>query len=148
MRAVVQRVSNARVTVGEREVGAIGRGFLVLLGIAGDDTRAEADWLLGKLLDMRIFENDSGKFDRSLRDVHGELLVVSQFTLLADTRKGRRPSFAAAAAPPHALPLYEHFTTRAREEGIRVATGEFGAFMRVELVNEGPVTIVLDSRAR
>jgi D-tyrosyl-tRNA(Tyr) deacylase len=148
MRAVVQRVSNARVTVGQREVGAIGQGVLVLLGIAADDREAEAEWLLDKLLDLRIFDNDAGKCDRSLRDLHGELLVVSQFTLLADTHKGRRPSFTSAAPPAQAIPLYERFVARARAQGVTVATGEFGAHMRVELVNDGPVTILLDSKAR
>ncbi|MFI5365097.1 MAG: D-aminoacyl-tRNA deacylase [Candidatus Binatia bacterium] len=148
MRAVVQRVSTARVTVSGRLVGTIGAGLLVLLGIATDDTAAETDWLLDKLLDLRIFENQDGKFDKSLRDIHGELLLVSQFTLLADTRKGRRPSFTAAARPEHAIPLYEHAAQRARAQGITVATGEFGAHMAVELVNDGPVTIVLDSKER
>jgi D-tyrosyl-tRNA(Tyr) deacylase len=148
VRAVVQRVSTARVTVSTRLVGAIGPGLLVLLGIAADDTQAEADWLFDKLLDLRIFENEDGKFDKSLRDIHGELLLVSQFTLLADTRKGRRPSFTAAARPEHAIPLYEHAAQRARAQGITVATGEFGAHMAVELVNDGPVTIVLDSKER
>lgn len=148
MRAVVQRVSSARVTVSTRLVGAIGPGLLVLLGIAADDTPAEADWLLDKLLDLRIFENEDGKFDKSLRDIHGELLLVSQFTLLADTHKGRRPSFTAAARPEHAIPLYERAAQRARAQGITVATGEFGAHMAVELVNDGPVTIVLDSTER
>ena len=148
MRAVVQRVSAARVTVDERLVGAIRRGLLVLVGIAADDSLAEADWLLDKLLDLRIFENELGKFDKSLRDIHGELLLVSQFTLLADTRKGRRPSFSAAARPEHAIPLYEHLLQRARAQGITVANGEFGAHMHVELTNDGPVTILLDSRDR
>jgi len=148
VRAVVQRVSTARVTVSGRLVGTIGAGLLVLLGIATDDTAAETDWLLDKLLDLRIFENQDGKFDKSLRDIHGELLLVSQFTLLADTRKGRRPSFTAAARPEHAIPLYEHAAQRARAQGITVATGEFGAHMAVELVNDGPVTIVLDSKER
>ncbi len=148
VRAVLQRVSAARVTVDGRVTGEIGRGLLVLLGIAADDMHGDADWLLDKLLDLRIFENASGKFDQSLRDLRGALLVVSQFTLLADTRKGRRPSFTDAARPEHALPLYEHLVSRARAQGIAVATGEFGAVMKVELVNEGPVTIVLDSRER
>ncbi|HVO23603.1 MAG TPA: D-aminoacyl-tRNA deacylase [Candidatus Margulisiibacteriota bacterium] len=148
MRAVVQRVSAARVTVDERLVGAIRRGLLVLVGIAADDSLAEADWLLDKLLDLRIFENELGKFDKSLRDIHGELLLVSQFTLFADTRKGRRPSFSAAARPEHAIPLYEHLLHRARAQGITVANGEFGAHMQVELTNDGPVTILLDSRDR
>jgi D-aminoacyl-tRNA deacylase len=148
MRAVLQRVSRARVTVGDRTVGAIGPGLLVLLGIAADDTQSAADWLLDKVLDLRIFENDNGKFDRSLRDLHWDLLVVSQFTLLADTRKGRRPSFTDAARPEHAIPLYEYFVAQARTQGLTVATGEFGARMRIELVNDGPVTILLDSRER
>lgn len=148
MRAVAQRVSGATVRVGDRICGAIGLGLLVLIGVAGDDTAEDADWLLDKLMDLRIFENDSGKFDRSLRDIGGELLLVSQFTLFADTRKGRRPSFSGAAAPEHAVPLYEHCVARARSHGFRVATGEFGAHMQVELTNDGPVTILLDSQQR
>jgi D-tyrosyl-tRNA(Tyr) deacylase len=148
VRAVIQRVSAARVTVGDDLVGVIGPGLLVFLGIASCDTEAEADWLLDKLLDLRIFEDESGRFNRSLRDLNGELLVVSQFTLLADTRKGRRPSFTAAARPDHAVPVYEHMLLRARDHGVRVASGRFGARMRVELVNEGPVTIILDSDDR
>lgn len=145
MRAVIQRVAAARVTVGDRLVGTIGSGLLVFLGIAASDTTAQADWLLDKLLGLRIFEGDDGKFDRSLRDVRGELMVVSQFTLLADTRKGRRPSFLDAARPESAIPLYNHLVARARSQGVTVATGEFGAHMRVELLNDGPVTIVLDT---
>lgn len=148
MRGLIQRVSGARVTVGSKRVGAIGSGLLVLVGIATADTEAQANWLLDKLLDLRIFEDEHGKFARSLRDVQGELLVVSQFTLLADTRQGRRPSFSGAARPEQAIPLYEHLVARARSQGISVATGEFGARMQVELVNDGPVTIVLDSDDR
>ncbi len=148
MRAVVQRVSTARVTIDERLVGAIRRGLLAFVGIATDDSLADADWLLDKLLDLRIFENEVGKFDRSLRDVRGELLLVSQFTLLADTHKGRRPSFTAAARPEQAVPLYEHMLQRARNHGITVASGEFGAHMQVELTNDGPATILLDSKDR
>ena len=148
MRAVVQRVSAARVHVGERLVAAIRRGLMVLVGIAADDSVADADWLLDKLLDLRIFENELGKFDKSLRDIQGELLLVSQFTLLADTRKGRRPSFSDAARPEHAIPLYEHLLQRSRDHGIVVASGAFGAHMQVELTNDGPVTILLDSRDR
>lgn len=148
MRAVVQRVSAARVTIDERLVGAIRRGLLAFVGIATDDSLADADWLLDKLLDLRIFENEVGKFDRSLRDVRGELLLVSQFTLLADTHKGRRPSFTAAARPEQAVPLYEHMLQRARSHGITVASGEFGAHMQVELTNDGPATILLDSKDR
>ncbi|MCK6554208.1 D-aminoacyl-tRNA deacylase [Candidatus Binatia bacterium] len=146
MRAVVQRVGSAHVTIGGRVTAEIGGGLAVLLGVAADDTTDDADWLLGKVLDLRIFENEIGKFDRSLRDCRGDLLVVSQFTLLADTRKGRRPSFSDAAAPETAIPLYGRFVAAARAAGVRVATGEFGARMQVALVNDGPVTIVLDSR--
>jgi D-tyrosyl-tRNA(Tyr) deacylase len=148
MRAVIQRVVSARVTVDDRVVGAIGRGLLVFLGIAADDTEGDAQWLIDKLLELRIFENAVGKFDRSVCDVSGELLVVSQFTLYADTRKGRRPSFTKAARPEQAVPLYEGFVAAARARGVHVATGEFGAHMHVGLINDGPVTITLDSRNR
>jgi D-tyrosyl-tRNA(Tyr) deacylase len=148
MRAVIQRVTRARVTVGDEEVGRIGRGLVALLGIAAEDGEREADWLLDKMLDLRVFQNSEGKFDRSLREIGAELLVVSQFTLLADTRKGRRPSFTDAASPEQAIPLYERFIGRARDGGIATATGRFGASMQVELVNDGPVTILLDSGAR
>jgi len=148
MRAVIQRVSAANITVAGRVIGAIRQGLLILLGVAAEDTEAEADWLLDKALDLRIFENEAGRLDRSARDIHGALLVVSQFTLLADTRKGRRPSFTAAARPEHAVPLYEHFVKRARAQGIPVETGEFGAHMEVALVNDGPVTLILDSQHR
>jgi len=148
MRAVIQRVARARVTIDDRVLGAIGRGLLILLGIAADDAEADAQWLLDKLLDLRIFDNEDGKFDRSLRDMNGELLVVSQFTLYGDTRHGRRPSFTAAARPEHAMPLYERFVASARARDVRVATGEFGAHMQVELINDGPVTLTLDSRTR
>ncbi|MFQ5667247.1 MAG: D-aminoacyl-tRNA deacylase [Candidatus Binatia bacterium] len=148
MRAVIQRVSTARVIVGSQLVSAVGPGLLVLLGIAVEDGEEQADWLLDKLLDLRIFENEHGKFDKSLLDVRGDLLVVSQFTLLADMRRGRRPSFAGAAPPERAGPLYEHFVARARARGITVGTGKFGARMSVALTNDGPVTIVLDTRGR
>jgi D-tyrosyl-tRNA(Tyr) deacylase len=148
MRAVVQRVSSARVKVDGQPVGRIGRGLLLLVGIAAADTASEADWLLDKILDMRIFENEAGKMDRSLLDIGGELLVVSQFTLIADTRKGRRPSFSGAARPELAVPLYEHLVQRARHRGVHTATGEFGAHMAVELINDGPVTLLIDSDER
>jgi D-tyrosyl-tRNA(Tyr) deacylase len=140
MRAVVQRVSRASVTPG----GAVGAGLCVLLGIAEGDDPAACDRLAQKVAALRIFENGEGKFDRSLLDVGGEALVVSQFTLLADTGKGNRPSFAAAARPEHAEPLYEQFCSELRALGVVVATGVFGAKMQLELVNDGPVTIVLD----
>ena len=139
MRAVVQRVSSARVTPG----GSIGAGVCVLLGVADGDTAAEAERLAAKLARLRIFENEEGKFDRSLLETGGEALVVSQFTLIADTAKGNRPSFAGAARPEVAEPLYERFCEALRELGVPVRTGVFGAKMAVELVNDGPVTIVL-----
>ena len=140
MKAVVQRVSRASVTPG----GAIGAGLCVLLGVASTDTDADADRLAAKVAQLRIFEDDDGKFDRSLLDTGGAALVVSQFTLIADTRKGNRPSFSEAARPEHAAPLYERFAQALRDLGVEVATGVFGARMAVELVNDGPVTIVLD----
>ena len=144
MRAVVQRVASARVVVNGEPVGQIGHGLCVLLGVARDDGEAGADRLAGRIARLRIFENEEGRFDRSLVDVGGEALVVSQFTLIADTAKGNRPSFTDAAPPEQAEPLYERFCAELRELGIGVATGVFGARMRVELVNDGPVTIVLD----
>ena len=140
MRAVVQRVSRARATPG----GEIGPGLLVLLGVAATDDGAGADRLAGKVARLRIFEDADGKFDRSLLDTSGAALVVSQFTLIADTRKGNRPSFAHAARPEHAEPLYERFSAALRALGVPVTTGVFGARMEVELVNDGPVTIVLE----
>ncbi len=139
MRAVVQRVARARSTPG----GEIGAGLLILLGVADGDTEAEVERLAGKIARLRIFEGDSGKFDRSLLDTGGAALVVSQFTLIADTAKGNRPSFTGAARPELAEPLYERFCAILRELGVEVETGVFGARMQVGLVNDGPVTIVL-----
>ena len=140
----MQRVTRASVTVDGEMVGACGRGLLVLVGARHEDTSETARRLAAKIARLRIFENDEGRFDRSLLDVAGEALVVSQFTLLADTEKGNRPSFTAAAAPGRAEPLYERFCQALRELGVRVETGVFGARMEVELVNDGPVTIILD----
>jgi D-aminoacyl-tRNA deacylase len=144
MRAVVQRVSHARVLVGGAVRGEIGAGLCVLLGIAREDDAAAAERLAGRVARLRIFENEEGRFDRSLLDVGGAALVVSQFTLLADTEKGNRPSFTDAASPEEAEPLYERFCAALRALGVEVATGVFGARMEVELVNDGPVTIILD----
>ena len=144
MRAVVQRVSQASVTVAGEVVSQIGPGALVLLGVASGDTSVASERLAGKVARLRIFENDDGRFDRPLLDVDGDALVVSQFTLLADTSKGNRPSFTAAAAPESAEPLYERFCEALEREGVRVQRGRFGARMQVSLVNDGPVTIVLD----
>jgi D-aminoacyl-tRNA deacylase len=143
VRAVLQRVSRAAVRVDGRVVGEVGPGLLVLLGVAAGDDDAVADRLAGKVARLRIFERD-GRFDASLLDTGGGALVVSQFTLLADTRKGNRPSFSAAAPPGDAEPLYERFCAALRTLGVPVETGAFGARMEVELVNDGPVTIVLD----
>jgi D-tyrosyl-tRNA(Tyr) deacylase len=144
MRAVVQRVSSARVLVAGEVVGEIGAGLCVLLGVARADGEAEAERLAGRVARLRIFENEEGRFDRSLLDEAGAALVVSQFTLIADTAKGNRPSFTDAAPPDRAEPLYERFCVALRALGVEVATGRFGARMAVELVNDGPVTIVLD----
>ena len=141
MRAVVQRVARARVTPG----GEIGRGLCVLLGVASTDEEEDAARLAGKVVRVRIFPDDDGRFDRSVADVGGAILVVSQFTLIADTAKGNRPSFGDAAPPDRAEPLYERFCDELRALGVQVETGVFGAKMEVELVNDGPVTLVLDS---
>ena len=145
MRAVVQRVSRAAVEVDGEAVGEIGRGYLVLLGVGHDDTEQEAQKLLRKLLGLRIMEDGEGKTNLALADVAGELLVVSQFTLFANCRRGRRPSFTDAAAPEQAEALYERFVSLARAESVRVETGSFGAKMEVSLVNDGPFTVVLDT---
>jgi len=144
VRAVCQRVSSARVTVGGEVKGAIGRGLVVLLGVAVGDAGDEAERLARKVAQLRVFADEDGKFDRSLLDVGGAALVVSQFTLLADTRKGNRPSFTNAAPPEVAAPLVDTFGARLRELGVRVESGVFGASMAVELVNDGPVTVILD----
>jgi D-aminoacyl-tRNA deacylase len=145
MRAVVQRVRRASVAVGDEVVGEIETGVAVLLGVAAGDSTTEADRLAGKVARLRIFENDDGRFDRSLLDVSGAALVVSQFTLIADTRKGNRPSFTAAADPELAEPLYDRFCAALEDAGLQVARGVFGARMVVELVNDGPVTILLEA---
>jgi D-tyrosyl-tRNA(Tyr) deacylase len=145
MRAVVQRVSRASVSVDGRRRAAVGPGLLVLLGVAREDDAAAADRLAGRVARLRIFENAEGRFDRSVLDTGGAALVVSQFTLIADTARGNRPSFTAAAPPEHAEPLYERFAEALRAEGVRVQRGVFGANMEVALVNDGPVTIVLDA---
>ena len=147
MRAVIQRVSRASVRVEGRVVGEIGAGLVVLLGVADGDGEADADRLSAKVARLRIFENDDGRFDLSLLDTGGAVLAVSQFTLIADTARGNRPSFTAAAVADVAEPLYERFCTGLRDAGLDVEQGVFGARMEVELVNDGPVTIVLDAGA-
>src|SRR5947209_2914877 len=146
MRAVVQRVSRARVVVGPEVVGEIGRGLLVLLGVTHADTPDQARWLADKVVGLRVFEDAGGKMNLGVADVGGAALVVSQFTLYGDCRKGRRPSFIDAAPPDIAIPLYEAFISAVKALGIPVATGRFGAMMQVELVNEGPVTLIVESK--
>jgi D-tyrosyl-tRNA(Tyr) deacylase len=145
MRAVCQRVAEARVVVDRQVVGEIERGLCVLLGVARGDVAADAERLAGKIVRLRIFPDDAGRFDRNVLDANGRVLAVSQFTLIADTAKGNRPSFTDAAPPEEAEPLYELFCEALAAEGVQVARGVFGASMRVELVNDGPVTIVLDA---
>lgn len=145
MRTCVQRVSEARVTVAGEVVGQIGPGLVVLLGIAATDGDSQVRWTAEKLVGLRIFPDDEEKMNRSLADVGGEMLVVSQFTLLGDCRRGKRPSFVDAAPPEHANRLYEQFVEQVRRRGIRVATGRFRAMMQVHLVNDGPVTLIVDS---
>ena len=146
MRAVVQRVIEARVAVDGEVVGSIGNGLLVLLGVAKDDAEADADYLADKVAGLRIFPDEQDKMNLSVLEVKGEVMVISQFTLYGDVRRGKRPSFTAAAPPDRAKALYEHFVERMRSLGISVATGQFQAMMDVSLVNTGPVTILLDSR--
>ena len=145
MRAVIQRVTSARVRVGEHVVGEIGAGLLVLVGVARTDTEADAKYIAGKIRDMRVFEGDGKPMDRSVVDVSGSVLVVSQFTLYGDMRKGRRPSFDDAAPPELARALYEAVVRELQSAQVPVATGQFQAMMRVELVNDGPVTVLVDS---
>jgi len=145
MRAVVQRVSRAQVSVGQEVVGKIGPGLLVLLGISKSDAQADAEYLAAKITGLRIFEDENGKMNLSLKETGGAVLAVSQFTLYGDVRKGRRPSFDEAASPELARELYEYFVLKIRQAGITCETGRFQAMMRVELVNDGPVTILMDS---
>lgn len=146
MRAIVQRVTRAEVRIDGRVVGRIGLGFVVLLGVARDDSEQDAAFIADRIIGLRVFADEQGKMNLALKAVGGDLLVISQFTLLADTGGGRRPSFIAAAAPDEARRLYEHFLSLCRRADVKVEQGEFGAMMEVELVNHGPVTITLDSR--
>ena len=146
MRAVIQRVTEASVSVDDRVLGSIGAGLLALVGVEDHDTGQDAQYIAEKIVGLRIFSDPDGKFNLSVEEVRGGVLVISQFTLHGDCRKGRRPSFTQAARPELAIPLYEAVTAHLRERGLTVATGEFGAHMQVSLVNNGPVTILLDSR--
>ena len=146
MKALLQRVTRAEVTVDGRVTGLIGQGFLILLGVGGDDGEKDADYLVDKVVNLRVFSDDNSKFNLSALQIKAELLVISQFTLLADIRRGRRPSFTQAAPPEAAEKLYDYFIRRVSETGLKVQTGIFGAHMLVGLVNDGPVTIMLDSK--
>jgi D-aminoacyl-tRNA deacylase len=146
MRVVVQRSKQAKVTVDGRIVGEIQKGFVLLVGVTHDDQEGDATFLAEKIVNLRVFEDSNGKMNDSLLDVGGEILSVSQFTLYGDCRKGRRPNFMDAAKPDHALALYERFNQMLRDKGVKVETGEFGAMMDVELTNDGPVTLILESK--
>jgi D-tyrosyl-tRNA(Tyr) deacylase len=147
MRALLQRVSHASVTVNGRIIGQINQGFVILLGVTHSDTPAEANWLANKIAGLRLFEDEADKMNLGLADVDGSVLVVSQFTLYGDARKGKRPSFTAAARPEQAEPLVEYFCNQLRQTGLTVATGQFGAMMQVTIHNDGPVTLLLEREA-
>ena len=146
MRVLLQRVNKACVSINGKVIGRIGKGLVLLVGVAGDDTDKDINYLVEKVSGLRIFADDTGKFNLSVQDVKGELLIISQFTLLADTRKGRRPSFTKAAPPDQAESLFNEFVKRMRNTGLNTETGEFQQYMQVEIHNDGPVTIMLDSR--
>lgn len=146
MRAVIQRAKQASVSVRGKVIGEIDRGFVILLGITHDDTEADVDTLVNKVIHLRVFEDEEGKMNQSLLDQEGSILSISQFTLYADTRKGRRPSFIKAAEPTYANELYELFNEKLKEAGVDVETGKFGAMMDVQLINEGPVTIIIETK--
>jgi D-tyrosyl-tRNA(Tyr) deacylase len=148
VKALLQRVSRASVSIADEEVGRIGQGLVVFLGVANEDTEGDAQYLVQKVINLRIFSDAEGKFNLSALDIGGELLLVSQFTLLSDTRKGRRPSFIEAAPPAQAEELFDYFVAQARTSGLKVATGRFQQYMHVEIHNDGPVTILLDSRGK
>lgn len=148
MRLVIQRVSHASVTIDNKVNGKIGKGFLVLIGISPTDTKEDADFLVRKLVNLRVFEDENEKMNLALKDVNGELLLISQFTLYANTNEGNRPSFVEAAKPDIAIPLYDYFVEECRKKVPHVDTGIFGADMKVELLNDGPVTIMMDSKVR
>ncbi len=148
MKIVVQRVSQASVKVGREIVGEISQGLLLLVGIEENDEKEDAEWLAKKILDLRIFSDEEGKMNRSVKDINGEILCVSQFTLIADYKKGNRPSFIKAAKPEKAVPLFEYFKGLIKSSGLKTESGIFGADMKVSLLNDGPVTIVMDSKTK
>lgn len=148
MKIVIQRVSEASVEVEQKIVGEIKQGLMLLVGVEGNDTQEDADWLAKKILDLRIFSDEEGKMNLSVKDIGGEILCVSQFTLLADYKKGNRPSFIRAAKPEQAVPLFEYFKNQIKVSGLKTESGIFGADMKVKLLNDGPVTIVMDSQTK
>jgi len=145
MKAVIQRVSEASVKVDDQKVGAIGKGLMLLIGIDENDEKSDADWLVQKILNLRIFGDEDGKLNLSVQDIQGEILCISQFTLIADYKKGNRPSFIKAAKPDKAIPLFDYFKEEISKSGLKTESGIFGADMKVSLTNDGPVTIVMDS---
>lgn len=148
MKIVIQRVSEASVEVEKKIVGEIQNGLLLLIGVEENDTQEDADWLVKKILDLRIFSDADGKMNLSVKDINGEILCISQFTLLADYKKGNRPSFIRAARPDHAVPMFEYFKNQIQLSGLKTESGIFGADMKVSLLNDGPVTIVMDSKTK
>lgn len=148
MKVVIQRVSEASVTINQEEISRISSGFLLLIGVSEEDTQEDADWLVKKVVQLRVFSDDSGKMNRSIQDIQGEILCVSQFTLFADYKKGNRPSFIKAAKPDIAIPLFEYFKAQISKYQIPVKSGVFGADMKVSLLNDGPVTILMDSKTK
>lgn len=149
MRAVIQRCKKSELFIENKLYSSIGKGLLVLLGVGNEDSMADSEWLAGKISRMRIFSDDEGKMNLSVQDIAGQIMVVSQFTLFASTKKGNRPSYIDSAAPEKAIPLYEDFVSRLKQEsGLKVETGVFGADMSIDLINDGPVTIIIDSKAK
>ena len=148
MRVVIQRVSEASVKVDNQIVGEIGKGLMLLIGVDESDENSDADWLVKKILDVRVFSDDEGKMNHSVKDINGEILCISQFTLISDYKKGNRPSYIKAARPDKAIPLFEYFKDEMKKSGLKTESGIFGADMKVSLLNDGPVTIVMDSKTK
>ena len=148
MRVVIQRVSEASVKVDNQIVGEIGKGLMLLIGVDESDENADADWLVKKILDVRVFSDDEGKMNHSVKDINGEILCISQFTLISDYKKGNRPSYIKAARPEKAIPLFEYFKDEMKKSGLKTESGIFGADMKVSLINDGPVTLVFDSKTK
>lgn len=148
MRVVIQRVSEASVKVDNQIVGEIGKGLMLLIGVDESDENSDADWLVKKILDVRVFSDDEGKMNHSVKDINGEILCISQFTLISDYKKGNRPSYIKAARPEKAIPLFEYFKDQMKKSGLKTESGIFGADMKVSLINDGPVTLVFDSKTK